>query len=161
LLSLKDVHTYYGDSHVLKGLSFQMRKGELATLLGRNGAGKSTALKSIMGLVPPRGGSILLEGAEISTQRPHKIASMGVGYVPEERIIFPSLSVAENLSFAARKKQKGLWDPEKIFRHFPIFKKRSHHKGSQLSGGEQQMLAIARVLMMNVSLILLDEPTEG
>ena len=161
MLHLQDVHTYYGESRILKGVSFKIEEGELVTLLGRNGAGKSTTLKSIMGLVPPREGTIILHDSDISGRKPHHIAAMGVGYVPEERAIFQSLSVLENLNLPLRKDKQGLWNLEKIFNYFSILKQRAHHKGSQLSGGEQQMLAIARVLTMNIKLILLDEPTEG
>ena len=161
MLRLQDVHTYYGDSHILKGISFEIKKGELVTLLGRNGAGKTTTLRSIMGIVPPRQGTITFEGVNIRAQKPHSIASLGVGYVPEERMIFPSLTVLENLSLPAKGIKGGLWDLEKIYQYFPVLRERADHKGSQLSGGEQQMLAIARVLTMDLKLILLDEPTEG
>jgi branched-chain amino acid transport system ATP-binding protein len=161
MLRIQDIHAYYGDSYILKGLSFEIAERELVTLLGRNGAGKSTTLKTIMGIVPPKKGSIFFEGKDISGQKPHQIASLGVGYTPEERAIFPSLSVLENLRLPMRKNVKGLWDLEKIYEYFPVLKARLNHKGSQLSGGEQQMLAIARVLAMDLKLILLDEPTEG
>jgi len=161
MLRLQDVNTFYGDSHILKGISFEVGDGELATLLGRNGAGKSTTLKSIMGLVPPKQGAIVFSGKDILGQKPHQIAGLGVGYVPEDRAIFPSLSVLENLSLPIRNKKQGLWELEKIYSYFPILKERVHHKGSQLSGGEQQMLAIARILIMDIKLMLLDEPTEG
>jgi len=161
VLRLQDVHTYYGDSHILKGVSLEIKKGELVTLLGRNGAGKTTTLRSIMGIVPPRQGTIAFEGVNIRAQKPHSIASLGVGYVPEERMIFPSLTVLENLSLPAKGSKGGLWDLEKIYQYFPVLRERADHKGSQLSGGEQQMLAIARVLTMDLKLILLDEPTEG
>ena len=161
MLRLQDVHTYYGDSHILKGVSLEIKKGELVTLLGRNGAGKTTTLRSIMGIVPPRQGTIAFEGVNIRAQKPHSIASLGVGYVPEERMIFPSLTVLENLSLPAKGSKGGLWDLEKIYQYFPVLRERADHKGSQLSGGEQQMLAIARVLTMDLKLILLDEPTEG
>lgn len=161
MLQLQDVHAYYGDSHILKGVSMEIRKGELATLLGRNGAGKTTTLRSILGIILPRKGAIILDGNHISGGKPHQIASLGVGYVPEERAIFPSLSVLENLTLPSKKNRTGFWDLEKIFAHFPILKERSHQRGSQLSGGEQQMLAIARILTMDIKLLLLDEPTEG
>jgi branched-chain amino acid transport system ATP-binding protein len=161
VLRLEDVHTYYGESHILKGVSLEIKRGELITLLGRNGAGKTTTLRSIMGIVPPRQGAITFDGINICGQKPHKIASLGVGFVPEERMIFPSLSVLENLSLPSRGGRKGLWDLEKIYHYFPVLRERAQHKGSQLSGGEQQMLAIARVLTMDLKLILLDEPTEG
>lgn len=161
MLHLRNVHAFYGDSHILKGISFETRKGELGTLLGRNGAGKSTTLKTIMGIVPAREGEIIFDNSSILGLKPHRIASLGIGYVPEERGIFPSLSVKENLNLTAKKHRHKLWDIEKIQSYFPILKERAHHKGSQLSGGEQQMLAIARVLAMDIKFLLLDEPTEG
>jgi branched-chain amino acid transport system ATP-binding protein len=161
MLALRDVHVYYGDSQVLKGLSFEIPEGQVAALMGRNGAGKSTTLRAIMGLVPVKEGSIVLKGTPIANHRPHQIATRGVGYVPEERAVFPSLTVIENLSLPARKNRPGIWDLERILSHFPVLKTRSHHMGAQLSGGEQQMLAIARVLTMDIKVLLLDEPTEG
>jgi len=161
VLFLQDVHTYYGESHILKGVSSEIKKGELVTLLGRNGAGKTTTLRSIMGIVPPKEGKITFDGINICGQKPHSIASLGVGYVPEERMIFPSLTVLENLSLPSKGSKKGLWNLEKIYRYFPILGERKDQKGSQLSGGEQQMLAIARILTMDLKLMLLDEPTEG
>jgi branched-chain amino acid transport system ATP-binding protein len=161
LLNLRNVHAFYGDSHILKGISFETRKGELSTLLGRNGAGKSTTLKSIMGIIPAREGDIIFDNSNILGLKPHRIASLGMGYVPEERGIFPSLSVHENLNLSCKKNRPRLWEIEKIHSYFPILKARAHHKGSQLSGGEQQMLAIARVLAMDIKFLLLDEPTEG
>ena len=161
MLFLKDVHTYYGESHILKGISAEIKKGELITLLGRNGAGKTTTLRSIMGIVPPKQGTITFDGLNICGQKPHLIASLGVGYVPEERMIFPSLTVLENLSLPCKGSGRGLWDLEKIYQYFPVLKERVDQKGSRLSGGEQQMLAIARILTMDLKLMLLDEPTEG
>jgi len=161
VLLLEDVHTYYGDSHILKGISSEIGKGELVTLLGRNGAGKTTTLRSIMGIVPPKQGRIAFDGIDICGRKPHSVASLGVGYVPEERMIFPSLTVLENLSLPSKGSKGGLWDLEKIYRYFPVLAERKVQKGSQLSGGEQQMLAIARILTMNLKLMLLDEPTEG
>jgi len=161
VLFLQDVHTYYGESHILKGISSEIKKGELVTLLGRNGAGKTTTLRSIMGIVPPKEGKITFDGINICGQKPHSIASLGVGYVPEERMIFPSLTVLENLSLPSKGSKKGLWNLEKIYQYFPILGERKDQKGSQLSGGEQQMLAIARILTMDLKLMLLDEPTEG
>jgi branched-chain amino acid transport system ATP-binding protein len=161
VLLLRDVHTYYGDSHILKGISSEIETGKLVTLLGRNGAGKTTTLRSIMGIVPPKQGTITFDGVNICGRKPHSIASLGVGYVPEERMIFPSLTVLENLSLPSRGSRQGLWDHEKIYQYFPVLRERGNHKGSQLSGGEQQMLAIARILTMDLKLMLLDEPTEG
>jgi branched-chain amino acid transport system ATP-binding protein len=161
VLALENVHAHYGDSHILKGMTFQVDEGQVATLLGRNGAGKTTTLRAIMGLVPVSKGAVKFSGTDITNQKPYQIASQGVGYVPEERAVFPSLSVHENLTLPSTKGGRGLWDLEKIFSYFPVLKQRSHHRGSQLSGGEQQMLAIARILTMNVRMTLLDEPTEG
>ena len=161
MLALQEVHTYYGHSHVLKGVSSEIKKGELVTLLGRNGAGKTTTLRSIMGIVPPRRGTISFEDMDICGRKPHAIASLGVGYVPEERMIFPSLTVLENLSLPSRRSAHRLWDFEKIYQYFPFLRQRAGQKGSGLSGGEQQMLAIARILTMDLKLMLLDEPTEG
>ena len=161
MLLLQDVHTYYGESHILKGLSSEIKKGELVTLLGRNGAGKTTTLRSIMGIVLPKQGKITFDRINLCGQKPHSIASLGVGYVPEERMIFPSLTVLENLSLPSKGSKKGLWDFEKIYQYFPVLGERKDQKGSQLSGGEQQMLAIARILTMDLKLMLLDEPTEG
>ncbi len=159
MLRLEEVHTFYGESHVLKGLSLEVAEGEVATLLGRNGAGKTTTIRSIMGIARVRRGRVLLDGAEITGWAPHRVARQGVGLVPEERGIFPSLTVGENLELAARR--GGRWSAAKVFEHFPMLKRRLAHRGSQLSGGEQQMLAIARVLRMDVRLLLLDEPTQG
>ncbi|MGA2319070.1 MAG: ABC transporter ATP-binding protein [Thermodesulfobacteriota bacterium] len=161
MLLLQGVHTYYGESHILKGISSEIKKGELVTLLGRNGAGKTTTLRSIMGIIPPKQGTITFDGINICGQKPHSIASLGVGYVPEERMIFPSLTVLENLSLPSRGSKGGLWDLQKIYQYFPVLGERVDQKGSQLSGGEQQMLAIARILTMDLKLMLLDEPTEG
>ncbi len=161
MLLLQDVHTFYGESHILKGISSEIKKGELVTLLGRNGMGKTTTLRSIMGIVPPKQGTITFDGINICGQKPHSIASLGVGYVPEERMIFPSLTVLENLSLPSKGSKGGLWHLEKIYQYFPVLGERAGQKGSQLSGGEQQMLAIARILTMNLKLMLLDEPTEG
>lgn len=161
MLLLQDVHTYYGESHILKGISTEIKKGELVTLLGRNGMGKTTTLRSIMGIVPPKQGTITFDGINICGQKPHSIASLGVGYVPEERMIFPSLTVLENLLLPSKGSQGGLWELEKIYQYFPVLGERADQKGSQLSGGEQQMLAIARILTMDLKLMLLDEPTEG
>jgi len=161
LLELEDVHSHYGGSHILKGITFRVEKGQVATLLGRNGAGKTTTLRTIMGLVPVTKGFIKFSGEDITNKKPYRIARMGVGYVPEERAVFPSLSVYENLTLPMTKGQSGLWSIDKVYSFFPILKTRGLHRGSQLSGGEQQMLVIARILTMNVRLIILDEPTEG
>ncbi len=161
MLELEDVHSYYGGSHILKGITFRVEEGQVATILGRNGAGKTTTLRTIMGLVPVTKGFIKFNAEEITNKKPYRIAQMGIGYVPEERAVFPSLSVYENLTLPMAKDGAGLWSIDKIYSFFPILKSRGFHRGSQLSGGEQQMLVIARILTMNVKLIILDEPTEG
>jgi branched-chain amino acid transport system ATP-binding protein len=161
VLRLENVQVYYGESHILKGVTFEIAAGDSGALLGRNGAGKTTTLRAVMGLAPPCNGKICLNGVDITRLRPHRVALLGVGYVPEERAVFPSLSVQENLTLPARKTRPGLWDLEKIYDCFPVLRQRLKHSGAQLSGGEQQMLAIARVLTMPLKLLLLDEPTEG
>jgi len=167
LLEVKDLNTYYGASHVLQGISLNVAEGELVVLLGRNGMGKSTALKTIMGLVKPKSGSVVFEGREITGYPPYKAAQAGIGYVPEDRRIFPELSVLDNLFLGIKGGKMGdpddrnLWTMDRIFSHFPLLKERTHQKGKFLSGGEQQMLAIGRSLMGNPRLLLVDEPTEG
>jgi len=164
LLEVKDLNTYYGESHVLQGISLALDQGEIVALLGRNGMGKSTTLKSLMGLVKPRSGEIIFRGKDIAGYPPYKVARAGIGYVPEERRIFASLSVLENLSMGVKAEKAGKdngWSLDRIFEHFPLLKKRSSSKGSHLSGGEQQMLAIGRTLMGNPELLMVDEPTEG
>ena len=161
LLSLADVQAWYGESHILHGVTFNVQKGEVVTLLGRNGAGKTTTLRSIMGLVANRGGSIRFEGRELIALAPEKIARAGVAFCPEERGIFASLGVEENLLLPPQVRPGGL-SLERIFELFPNLKERlgSSH-GTKLSGGEQQMLAIARILRTGARMLLLDEPTEG
>jgi branched-chain amino acid transport system ATP-binding protein len=161
LLRLNGINTYYGESHILRGLSLDIEQGELVTLLGRNGAGKTTTVKTIMGILSPQSGTIMLKGKNIIGLPPHRIAKQGVGFVPEDRRVFPSLTVVENIMFPVWGKGEEGWGLEKIFNFFPALKARSSNKGSQLSGGEQQMLAIARILRAKMELILLDEPTEG
>ena len=161
MLTIDNIHTYYGNSHILQGVSLNVKKGEVVTLLGRNGMGKSTTIKTVMGLVAPREGRVLLNGVNIVGRKPYDIARAGVGFVPEDRRIFPSLSVFENLNLPVRQRSGEGWSLEKVFEFFPRLKERSSHKGFELSGGEQQMLAIARILRMKSELILLDEPTEG
>jgi branched-chain amino acid transport system ATP-binding protein len=166
MLEVKGIHSYYGKSHILHGVSLELRQGELVCLLGRNGVGKSTTLKSIMGIVRPTQGSILFDGQELVGSQPYQIARLGVGYVPEDRRIFRSLTVQENLLMGIqRAKNSGsperVWTIDKIYRIFPNLSERSGNKGSHLSGGEQQMLTVARTLMGNPKLILVDEPTEG
>jgi branched-chain amino acid transport system ATP-binding protein len=160
LLEVKDIHTYYGESYILQGVSLEVEKGEVVTLLGRNGAGKTTTLKSIIGLVRARRGSIIYMGEDITGKETHKVVQSGVGYVPEDRRIFTTLNVLENLKIA-KSKAHGMWKLEKVFDLFPSLEERKHHAGNQLSGGEQQMLTIARSLMSNPELILLDEPSQG
>lgn len=161
MLTLVEINTFYGDIHILKGLSLKIERGEIATLLGRNGAGKTTTVKTIMGILSPHSGTITLNGESIGGLPPHKIAKRGVGFVPEDRRIFPSLTVLENIMYPVWGTGKEGWGLEKIFSFFPALKARAYNKGSQLSGGEQQMLAIARVLRAKMELIILDEPTEG
>ena len=166
MLEVRDVHSYYGKSHILHGVSLRLSEGELVCLLGRNGVGKSTTLKSIMGLVKAREGSIRFKEQELSGKQPFEIARLGVGYVPEDRRIFRSLTVHENLSIGIKRSQNGGkqghgWTIEKIYEFFPLLKNRQNNKGGHLSGGEQQMLTVARTLMGNPELILVDEPTEG
>jgi branched-chain amino acid transport system ATP-binding protein len=164
LLEVKDLNTYYGASHVLQGISLALDQGEIVALLGRNGMGKSTTLKTVMGLVKPRSGEVIFRGKDFAGYPPYKVARAGIGYVPEERRIFPNLSVLENLSMGIKAEKAGKdngWSLDRIFEHFPLLKKRSSSKGSHLSGGEQQMLAIGRTLMGNPELLMVDEPTEG
>jgi branched-chain amino acid transport system ATP-binding protein len=158
---VNEINTYYGESHILRGLSLNIEQGELVTLLGRNGAGKTTTVKTIMGILSPQSGTITLKGKNIVGLPPHEIAKQGVGFVPEDRRIFPSLTVIENITFPVWGKGEEGWSLGKIFNFFPALKVRANNKGSQLSGGEQQMLAIARILRAKMELILLDEPTEG
>jgi len=160
IIEIKEVHTYYGTSHILFGISMEVQEGETVCLLGRNGAGKTTTLRSIIGLTPPRSGSIKFKGEEIIGKAPYTISRQGIGFVPEDRRIFPSLSVREQLE-VARKAGVGNWTVEKVYELFPQLKNLEKHMGNQLSGGEQQMLTIARTLMGNPELLLLDEPSEG
>jgi len=166
LLEVESLNTYYGESRVLQDMSLVVDQGEIVALLGRNGMGKSTTLKSIMGLVKPRSGTVMYKGVNITGYPPYKVAKAGIGYVPEERWVFPTLTVVENLTMGIKggkidKKNPNVWTVEKIFKHFPPLEKRQKSKGANLSGGEQQMLAIGRSLMGNPDLILVDEPTEG
>ena len=162
MLEINDIHTYYGESHVLHGVSMEVKDGTVVALLGRNGMGKTTTIRSIIGLTPPRQGSIRFDGTELVGLAPEKISRVGVGLVPQGRMIFPSLSVTENLTMAARTGSKeDPWTLEKVYETFPRLKERGKNKGNLLSGGEQQMLTIARALMTNPDLIMLDEPSEG
>ena len=161
MLEINDIHTYYGESYVLQGISIQVDTGSIIGLLGRNGMGKTTLIRSVVGFTPPREGQILFKGVDITRLPPHRIVRMSLGLVPQGRRIFPSLSVLENLKLGARGQGAKLWDEEKIYALFPVLQARVHHRGNQLSGGEQQMLAIARALMTNPELLLMDEPSEG
>jgi branched-chain amino acid transport system ATP-binding protein len=165
LVRVEDVHTYYGKSHILHGVSLTVAPGEVVGLLGRNGVGKSTTLKTIMGLVQPSRGAVWLNGARITGVPPHKLARRGIGYVPEDRRIFRLLTVMENLrtgldrNGVTEDRRRALLD--KVFAFFPVLAERRSQAGGTLSGGEQQMLAIARAMMLEPKIILLDEPTEG
>ena len=161
MLSVEDIHTYYGESHVLQGVTLRVDEGEAVALLGRNGVGKSTTINSIIGFTPPRRGQIRVHGADVTHAPSHRTAQMGVGLVPQGRGIFPTLTVRENMTLAARNAQNGGWTFERVLEAFPLLEERLDNRGSQLSGGEQQMLAIARALMTNPELLLLDEPSEG
>ena len=163
LIQVDGVHTFFGKSHILHGVSLEMERGEIISLLGRNGVGKSTTLKSIVGLISPQRGSIRFKGEEVAGLRPHKISRLGIGYVPEERRIFPHLTVRQNLLIGVKPGHKadGPWTMERIYGYFPQLAKRERQKGRYLSGGEQQMLTIGRTLMGNPELLLVDEATEG
>jgi len=163
LLAVEDLHAHYGKSHILHGVRLQVDAGEIVCLLGRNGVGKSTTLKSIMGLVAPSRGSVAFKGAGIAGLPPHRIARLGLGYVPEERRIFPTITVRENLlmGMKAGATPNGGWTLERVYGFFPRLKERERQRAGTLSGGEQQMLTIGRTLMGNPELLLVDEPTEG
>jgi branched-chain amino acid transport system ATP-binding protein len=163
VLELRDVHTYYGESHVLHGVCLRVDEGEAVGLLGRNGAGKTTTIASVVGFVPPRAGSIRFRGVELVGRPPHAIARLGLGLVPQGRRVFRSLTVRENLLLAARPGGDGArgWTLEQAFARFPSLAERATLYGDQLSGGEQQMLAVARALLTCPELLLLDEPSEG
>jgi branched-chain amino acid transport system ATP-binding protein len=161
MLEVKEIHTYYGTSHILFGISFNVKQGEAVCLLGRNGAGKTTTFRSIIGLTPPKKGSIKFKSQEVIGKPPYRIAKMGIGFVPDTRRIFPDLTVRQNILVARREKEKAVWNLETIYALFPKLRELDTHMGTQLSGGEQQMLTVARTLMTNPDLLLLDEPGEG
>lgn len=161
MLKIIDIHTYYGDSYVLQGISLEVAKGTVVALLGRNGVGKTTLIRSIVGFTPARRGQILFNDKDITRVPSYKIVRLQMGLVPQGRRIFPTLTVKENLAIASRSSSAQAWDFEKIFALFPRLKERGHHRGNELSGGEQQMLAIARALISNPIFLLMDEPTEG
>lgn len=162
LLDVEDVHTYYGKSYILQGVSLQVAGMRISAVLGRNGAGKTTTLKSIVGIAPPSRGKIVFREKDITGWPSYKVARSGVGYVPQGRDIFPNLTVGENLLVSQRQyEDHSKWDQERILGYFPIIRARWNQKGRQLSGGEQQMLALARALAMNPELLLLDEPSQG
>jgi branched-chain amino acid transport system ATP-binding protein len=163
LLEAEGLNTYYGASHILQGVDFRVGRGETVGLMGRNGMGKSTLLKTLMGLVPPRSGSVRVGGRDVTRAAPYQVAQLGVAYVPEGRGIFGNLSVRENLVMAARPGVQGRadWTYDRVLETFPRLKERLNHGGQQLSGGEQQMLTIGRALMTNPDLLILDEATEG
>jgi branched-chain amino acid transport system ATP-binding protein len=161
ILEVQDIHTYYKESYVLQGVTLHLPKGMTIALLGRNGAGKTTLIRSIIGFTPPSVGKITFKGFDITHLVSEQIAALGIGLVPQGRRIFPSLTVRENLTVAARDPNKAGWTLDQIFELFPRLKERLHHSGGNLSGGEQQMLSISRALMMNPDVLLMDEPTEG
>ncbi len=161
MLEVKDLHAYYGRSHILQGVDLKVGNGEIVSLLGRNGVGRSTTCKTIMGLVPPHG-SITYEDEEITGLKPHIIARKGIGFVPEDRWIFPGLTVLQNLQLGFKsKKSKGRWSIDDVFELFPKLGERTNVQGGLISGGEQQMLTICRTLMGDPNFIMIDEPTEG
>ncbi len=161
MLEVKDLHAYYGRSHILQGVNLKIGTNEIVSLLGRNGVGRSTFCKTIMGLVAPRG-SIIFQGEEITGCKPHTIAHKGIGFVPEDRWIFPGLTVLQNLQLGMKaRKAQGRWTLADVFKMFPRLEERSNVQGGLISGGEQQMLTICRALMGNPNFIMIDEPTEG
>jgi branched-chain amino acid transport system ATP-binding protein len=162
MLELTDIHTYYGESYVLQGVSLNVEKSSVVALLGRNGMGKTTTIHSIMGFTPPRRGTIRFQGHDLTHIQSQRIARLGIGLVPQGRRIFPSLSVEENLTMAARTgKRASPWTLSRVYDLFPVLKERARTRGTSLSGGEQSILNIARALMTNPELVLMDEPSEG
>jgi branched-chain amino acid transport system ATP-binding protein len=160
MLALMGLNTHYGASHILQGVDLELPKGRIAGLLGRNGVGKTTTVKTIMGLVSPSAGSVVLDGTTITAWPPHRIARAGVAYVPEGRLIFPDLTVIENIKVAERSPARA-WPISRLLELFPSLRERQTNRGSQLSGGEQQMLAVARALVSDPKVLLLDEPSQG
>jgi branched-chain amino acid transport system ATP-binding protein len=164
ILEVEDIHTFYGSIEALKGISIEVKEGEIVTLIGSNGAGKSTTLRSISGLNPPRTGKIIYDGKEIQGSPAHEVAAMGIAQAPEGRRIFPRLTVSENLdmgAFLRSNREEIARDRERVYELFPRLKEREHQKGGTLSGGEQQMLAMGRAMMANPKMLLLDEPSLG
>jgi branched-chain amino acid transport system ATP-binding protein len=160
MLRLEGLNTHYGASHILQGVDLVVPQGRICAVLGRNGVGKTTTVRSIMGLVPPSSGQVLLDGRNIAGWQPHLVARAGVAYVPEGRLIFPDLSVLENIRVGERRPARS-WPVERLLELFPSLRERAGNRGSQLSGGEQQMLAIARALVSDPKVLLLDEPSQG
>ena len=160
ILKAEDIHSYYGDSYILQGISFDLEPGMVLGFLGRNGVGKTTLMHSLIGLVPPRRGKVTFLGQDLTGKMPYEIVRQGMALVPQGREIFPSLNVVENLTVGHRPVEGG-WDLEQVYEFFPRLAERKEHMGNKLSGGEQQMLAVGRSLMTNPKLILMDEPTEG
>ena len=160
MLKISDIHTYYGDSHILQGISLSMESGQVVGILGRNGMGKTTLIRSIIGFTAPRRGQVLFKERDVTGWPSNRIVSLGLGLVPQGRRVFPSLTVDENLAVAA-KANGGSWTSERVMELFPRLRERRENRAGKLSGGEQQMLAIARALMTNPDLLLMDEPTEG
>ena len=162
MLAVEGIHTYYGLSHILFGVSLNVPKGQIVCLLGRNGAGKSTTMRSIMGLTPPRKGAIKFKGETVTGKKPYQLARQGIGYVPDNRRVFADLSVGDNLEISERKTgDSATWTKDSVYDFFPALRHIDSRKAGFLSGGEQQMLTIARALMTNPDFLLLDEPTEG
>jgi branched-chain amino acid transport system ATP-binding protein len=160
MLTVRGLNTHYGASHILQGVDLELARGRIAAVLGRNGVGKTTTVKTIMGLVQPTSGSIALDGRTITAWAPHRVARAGVAYVPEGRLIFPDLTVIENIKVAERSPARA-WPLSRLLELFPALAERQSNRGSQLSGGEQQMLAIARALVSDPKVLLLDEPSQG
>jgi branched-chain amino acid transport system ATP-binding protein len=163
ILSVRDVHAHYGKSHVLHGVSFDVAEGEMVAMLGRNGSGRSTAMKAIMGVLRPSSGTVTLRGQDVAGNSPHQISRSGIAYVPEERLVFDTLTVEENLmiGMAPPRPSHKVWTIEQMFDYFPRLRERHNVKAGSISGGEQQMLTLCRSLMGNPDVILIDEPTEG